>query len=73
MEPQEKELISKLVGEHPELKALVDQHRVYKNKLEEIKHRPYLSTEEDLECKKIQKAKLAIKDQIQSFLTKHSD
>ncbi|MDR1920219.1 MAG: DUF465 domain-containing protein [Candidatus Adiutrix sp.] len=68
MEPQEKELIEKLIPEHPELKALVEEHQAFENKLEEMSGRPYLSPEEDLERKKTQKAKLAAKDKIQRIL-----
>ncbi len=71
MEPQEKALIDKLAPNHPELAALVSEHQAHKVRLEEMKHRPYLSPEEDLERKKIQKAKLALKDKIQRILDDH--
>jgi len=71
MELQEKDLIEKLVPEHPELKAMVDEHKAFKAQLEELSHRPYLSPEEDIERKKLQKAKLAVKDKIQRFIDDH--
>ena len=73
METQEKTLLDKLVPDHPELKALVDDHQSYEAKLEEMNRRPYLSPEDDLERKKIQKAKLAAKDKIQRYLDEHQD
>ena len=72
MESQNKEIISKLASEHPELQTLLDQHQAYEEQLVEMKCRSYLSAEDDLECKRIQKAKLGIKDQIQTFVVKHS-
>ena len=71
MDTREKALIEKLSNEFPELKALVTEHQSYEAQLDEMNHRPYLSPEEDLERKKIQKAKLAAKDKIQRFLDEH--
>ncbi|MDR2946571.1 MAG: YdcH family protein [Candidatus Adiutrix sp.] len=71
MESQEKELIAKLVPNNPELSALVDEHKAYKTQLEDLARRPYLSPEDDLERKKLQKAKLAIKDKIHRILEAH--
>ena len=68
MEPHEKDLLRRLASTNPELSALVDQHQAFERRLEEMNTRPYLSPEEDLERKKIQKSKLAVKDKIQEFL-----
>lgn len=71
MESQEKALIDKLVPENPELAALVAEHQTLKSQLQEMSGRPYLSPEDDLERKKMQKAKLAAKDKIQRILDQH--
>jgi uncharacterized protein YdcH (DUF465 family) len=71
MEAHEKNLLAKLSSENPELAEMVAQHQSFENQLEEMNHRHYLSPEEDLERKKIQKAKLAIKDKIQAILERH--
>lgn len=71
METHEKALIERLVSENPELAALVEEHKSFKAQLEEMNRRPYLSTEDDLERKKLQKAKLAVKDKIQGILVAH--
>lgn len=71
MEPQEKALIDKLVPENPELKTLVDEHQSFEAKLDDMNSRPYLSPEDDLERKRLQKAKLAVKDKIHDILESH--
>ncbi len=71
MEAYELELIAKLVVDNPQLAALVEEHKSFKAKLEEMNRRPYLSPEDDLERKKMQKAKLAVKDKIQEILAAH--
>lgn len=71
MESPEKALIEKIALEYPELAAMVSEHREMKVKLEDMNRRPYLSPEDDLERKKLQKAKLALKDKIHSFVEEH--
>jgi uncharacterized protein YdcH (DUF465 family) len=71
MDPQDETLINRLIGDNPDLRSLVDNHRDYERRLDEMNKRPYLSTEEDLERKKIQKAKLAGKDKIERILAAH--
>ncbi len=68
MNAQEKALLDKLAQTNPELKALMEEHRNLDVKLDEMNKRPYLSPEDDLERKKIQKAKLNAKDKIHGFL-----
>ncbi len=71
MEAREKNLIEKLSQDYPELKDMVSEHQAFENQLDEMNRRPYLSPEDDLERKRIQKAKLAIKDKIQRFVDDH--
>ncbi|UQZ88647.1 DUF465 domain-containing protein [Deltaproteobacteria bacterium Smac51] len=71
MDAREKALIDQLSQENPELKALVDEHQSLESQLDEMNRRPYLSPEDDLERKKIQKAKLAAKDRIHTIIAAH--
>jgi uncharacterized protein YdcH (DUF465 family) len=71
MEANEKDLLARLASENPELAEMVAQHQSFESQLDEMNHRHYLAPEEDLERKKIQKAKLAVKDKIQAFLERH--
>ena len=71
MERQDQELISQLIQTDEELKGLVEQHQVYEEQLEEFNRRPYLTTEETMEKKRIQKQKLAGKDRIEAILAQY--
>ena len=71
MEASDEALIAKLVDQDPVLKRLVDEHLDYERRLDEMNRRPYLSTEEDIERKRLQKAKLAGKDKIERILAPH--
>jgi uncharacterized protein YdcH (DUF465 family) len=71
METQDEALIEKLIDKDPVLKQLVEDHRDYEKRLDEMNRRPYLSPEEDLEKKRLQKAKLAGKDKIERILAPH--
>jgi uncharacterized protein YdcH (DUF465 family) len=73
MEAQDEALISKLIDHMPELKSLVDNHRDYERQIDELNRRPHLTTEEDFERKRLQKAKLAGKDKIERILARHRD
>jgi uncharacterized protein YdcH (DUF465 family) len=71
MEVSDERLIATLIDQHPELKKLVEDHNDYERRLDEMNRRPYLSTEEDIERKRLQKAKLAGKDKIERILAPH--
>jgi uncharacterized protein YdcH (DUF465 family) len=71
MDARDEALVAKLIEQEPELKLLIENHREYEKKLDEMNRHPYLSTEEDLERKRIQKAKLAGKDRIERILAAH--
>ena len=71
MEAREKDLLARLASENPELAEMMARHQSLESQLEEMNHRHYLSPEDDLERKRIQKSKLAVKDKIQVFLDRH--
>ena len=71
MEQRDEEIIAQLIGENEELRRLVEAHREFERQLEEFNRRPYLTTEEAVQKKKIQKMKLAGKDRIEAILAEH--
>ncbi len=71
MEKRDKELIQKYIPIDPELKRFMDEHEDYERKLEEWNRRVYLSPEEEMERKRIQKLKLAGRDRIETILAKY--
>ncbi|OAG27571.1 DUF465 domain-containing protein [Thermodesulfatator autotrophicus] len=68
---KEKELIAKYAEQDEELRKLVEEHRALDERLEEFHRRPYLTAEEEVEKKKIQVQKLALKDQILAIVEKY--
>ena len=61
-------LIQRLSEENPRLRKLHEEHLLFEKQLQELDERTYLTPEEDLERKKIQKLKLAGKDEMESIL-----
>ncbi|MFY9399351.1 MAG: DUF465 domain-containing protein [Desulfomonilia bacterium] len=68
MEETELRLIRRLIPKNRELKKLWDEHLEYEEKLEQLNRKRYLSTEEEVRRKEIQKLKLRGKDRIEEIL-----
>ena len=71
MEDADLQLIRKLIPKDKDLKGLWDEHQGYEEKLEQLNKRRYLSTEEEMRRKEIQKLKLQGKDKIEAILRKY--
>ena len=71
MENREEQTIVSLLDKDPELKKFYEEHQELEKKLAEFQHKHYLSPEDEVEMKKIQKLKLAGKDRIMELLGKH--
>ncbi len=71
MEKHDLELINRYIERDPELKRYMDEHLEYERLLEEFNRRPYLTAEESLERKRLQKLKLAGRDKIEQILAKY--
>jgi len=68
MEKYEEELISRFIDTDPVLKQTVEEHRSYEQQLDGFEKKPYLTTQEDTEMKRIKKLKLRAKDRIEAIL-----
>jgi len=71
MEKRDLEIIQKYISSDAELKKFMDEHEAYERKLEEFNRRLFLSPDEEVERKKIQKLKLAGRDRIEAILAKY--
>ena len=64
-------LLEKIQGENHEFKNLYRQHTALKNRVEELNNLKFLSTEQELEKKTIQKQKLKSKDRMIQILEEY--
>jgi uncharacterized protein YdcH (DUF465 family) len=71
MERYEEELIQRYLSNDRELRTLYDEHQTLKHQLEDFRRRQYLTVEEEVEMKRIQKLKLASKDRMMAILNRH--
>ncbi|HEY2523988.1 MAG TPA: hypothetical protein VGI29_02940 [Candidatus Binataceae bacterium] len=71
MEQKEEELIHQYVTSDEELRTLYEEHAELKRQLESFRLKHYLTAEEEIEKKRIQKLKLASKDRIMALLHRH--
>jgi len=71
MERREEELIQQLLTHDDEIRALYLEHQELKRKLESFRHKLYLTPDEELERKRIQKLKLASKDRLVELLHRY--
>ncbi len=71
MEKRDLELIQKYTPCDAELNRRMAEHEEFERKLEEFNRRLYLTPEEEIERKRIQKLKLAGRDRIEAILSKY--
>ncbi len=71
MEQREEELIRQHADHDQELRTLYEEHQQYKRRLETFREKSYLTTEEEMEKKRIQKLKLAQKDRMMAILARY--
>ena len=71
MEKRDWELIQKHIPSDSGLKECVEKHHEYERILEDFNRRLYLTPEEGVERKRIQKLKLAGRDRIETLLKKY--
>lgn len=62
------EKMTGLMNSDPAFKAMVEEHRILDEQLHEIDKKVYLSPDEEIERKRLQKLKLAKKDQIVAIM-----
>jgi len=73
MEKAEELLIQKYIHKDTELKKTVEDHKKLEGDIENFNRRIYLTTEEEIERKNLQKKKLQKKEQIYKILAKYRE
>ncbi len=68
MVEKDQDLTQRLSEENPRFRKLYEEHMLFEKKLQEYEEMTYLSEEADLERKKVQKLKLAGKDEMETML-----
>lgn len=71
MEAKDEQLILSLVDRDPELKRFYEEHVQLEKQLAQMNHKGFLSAEEEMERKRLQKIKLAGKDRIMEILNRY--
>ncbi|OPX20219.1 MAG: DUF465 domain-containing protein [Desulfobacca sp. 4484_104] len=71
MEKRDEQLIAQWIDHDDELKKLMIEHLEFERQLEDLNRRLYLTPEETVNRKKIQKLKLAGRDRIEQLLAKY--
>ena len=70
MEKKDEELIESLLDREPELRRYYEEHVTLERQLGEFQQKVYLTPDEELQKKKLQKLKLAGKDRIMEILAR---
>jgi len=68
MEEKDQALVRHLVDTNPRFRMLFEEHRLLEKELNKFDQRPFLNPEEEIERKKVQKLKLAGKDEMERIL-----
>jgi len=71
MEKKDEELIHSLLEREPELRHYYEEHLDLERQLGTLQQKFYLTPEEELEKKRLQKRKLAGKDKIMEILSRY--
>ena len=68
MEESDKATVQQLVDQNPRFRLLYEEHLLLEKELKQYNDKAFLSPDEELEKKKIQKMKLAGKDEMDQIL-----
>ena len=71
MEKKDEELIQTLLEREPDLRLYYEEHVDLERQLEAFQQKVYLTPEEEVEKKRLQKLKLAGKDKIMEILSRY--
>ena len=70
MEQVDMTVVEHLVNENSRFRKLYEEHELFEKELQQLEGRPRLTSEDEVQRKKIQKLKLAGKDEMNKILAK---
>jgi uncharacterized protein len=68
MEDYDQSLVERLFDGNPRFRLLYEEHQLLEKELQKLNQKAFLSSEEEVEKKKVQKLKLAGKDEMDRIL-----
>jgi hypothetical protein len=68
MEQKDQTLIQKLCDDNPRFRLLYEEHLIFEKQLRALDDRVYLTPEEEMDRRRMQKLKLAGKDEMEMIL-----
>jgi uncharacterized protein len=68
MEDYDQSLVERLFDGNPRFRMLYEEHLLLEKELQKLNQKTYLSSDEEIEKKKVQKLKLAGKDEMDRIL-----
>ncbi len=68
MEQIDTAVVEQLVFENPRFRKLYEEHALFEKELQQLDNRPHLTPDDEIQRKKIQKLKLAGKDEMNKIL-----
>ena len=68
MEEKDQTVVQTLFDSNPRFRLLYEEHRLLEKELNQLEDRPFLTPEDEIEKKKIQKLKLAGKDEMERII-----
>ncbi|MFN7954644.1 MAG: YdcH family protein [bacterium] len=71
MEQRDLDLINGLLPTNPELVSLMKEHEELERKINDLERKPFLTEDEKVEKKRLQKLKLRGRDRIEEILEPH--
>ena len=71
MEEKDQSLVQQLFDGNPRFRLLYEEHQLLEKELHQLSNKSYLSPEEELEKRKVQKLKLAGKDEMEQMLGRY--
>lgn len=70
MQQYDESLVKQLFEENPRFRRLYEEHQILERDLKRLTAKDYLSTDDELEKKRVQKLKLAGKDEMEYICRK---